>query len=604
MRTVDSKEYMAGLHEARAGYPRRLVEAAFVVSDQVAGGIVDFRYTERQVDLYGHTWGQMKSWDDPFSLLLVKSRKEQATTQTDAEVMAICMSRPNVKALVIADADTTNDMSLENWDLWYNNVPDVVEAEIGGVKYNVRKTRRGEPWSTEKRVFSFGRVNVAGVYQEEAISSCEFTSVRSTRTGIGKTFDIMLFHEVGKAPAEMARRMMVNILNGLPQRAKQIYEGTPDPEQGRESYAFHLMEAMRRDDGVGKCLVRYWFLNRVNVMGEGDYRAARHLRGPFELDEEMEAVRSHPAWPKNLSVEETQALFRWREWKIRQNMPHVGNRLEQAKAVFRQEFPENDTDLWAGKTASEFEDSVRRYQQTIFREPREPARNVVPGASFAQRIWEPRILGHIYTGVLDPAKGVATGDDTSFQIMDNTTRRHVAEIHGKARIEHATEAALSLLMQYNAGIFVPETNGLGATVPDIAVRLGYPKDKIFRRKAKRTEKTSDASYINREYGYQTADKQPLARALIEAIHNGGFETPSRDAWDDIVLYDWNALRDHTPDRSMCFAIWAYLMQQGELPSSAQDYTPPSEKYLRSLQALPMLQGRGVSYVAGAPPARF
>ena len=541
-----------------------------MVREQVTGLTVDFRYTERQRDLYGRTWGQMADWQDAFALLLVKSRQEQATTQTDAEVKAICMARPNVHALVVSDSDQTNDTSLKNWDYWYGNIPELIPAVVNGQAADIVKTRKGEPWNTEQRVFTFGRLDEQGVWREEATSSCEFTSVRSTRSGIGKAFDIVLFHEVGKAPADMAKRTMTNVMNGLPKRAKMIYEGTPDPEQGRESYAYHLLHEWRRDPTLGNALVRYWFLNGVNVMGEGDLRALPSLRGDFDLTEEMEQVTLHPAWPKGMAHEEVRARFRWRDRKIRENLGNTGGRIEAARSIFRQEFPENDTDLWAGKVASSIDEVAQAYQLSILKDtPYSPPRAIIEG--FVQTIFVPPALGHVYTGLLDPAKNVAGGDSTSFQVMDNTTKQHVAEIHGKARLEIAVDASLKLLEHYREGVFVPETNGLGMTAPEIAQRLGYPTDKIFvRRHIKAKFASQGKSVPIQERGFTTGDKQVLAQALLEAVHTRGFSTPSRDAWNAILLYDWNLLRDHTPDRAICFAIWAYLVAQGELPMGVRE----------------------------------
>ena len=589
---------MAGVVEAALGKPRRLVEAAFVVRDQVTGEQVTFRYTDRQRDLYPQTWGSVEGWGEGFNLLLVKSRQEQATTQTDAELMALCMSRPDVRALVVADSDETNATSLENWDIWYNNIPEEVPCLIDGKPGVIGKTRKGQPWNTEQRVFSFGEIDSAGNYVETGISSVAFASVRSVRTGIGKAFDVVLFHEVGKAPADMAKRVMTNILNGLPRRAKVIYEGTPDPEQGRESYAYHLMQEWRRDPTLGKVLVRYWFLNPVNIMAPGDMRASPELREGFALSTEMEAVMQHPAWPVGLERHQVEAKFRWRDRKIRENLGNTGGRWEAALAVFKQEFPENDVDMWAGKVASGIDQEAQQFQLSILARPYAPSRAIVPG--FDQTIFTPPAFGHVYTGVLDPAKDVAGGDSTSFQVMDNTTRTHVAEIHGKARLEIAVDACLKLLGTYHQGMFVAETNGLGAAVPEIAMRLGYPVGKIFVRRHIREKFASRGLGVPiQERGFTTGDKQVLAQALLEAIHTRGFATPSKDAWDAISLYDWNLLRDHTPDRAICFAIWAYLVAQGELPMGVRS---ESQVIVESARERPVVLS-STSGILGVP-SRF
>ena len=144
---IDGRRYLEAVRECAGGKPRRFTEMVLVIPDQETGHLVPMAYNPRQVFFDSVTWGTVKDFGEPFSVVLPKGRKDTATSWSDSWAFSVCYCRENVHGLVISDSDETNAESLRNWDLWYNNIP----ASIGmgkdgeGREVFIERTRLGTP---------------------------------------------------------------------------------------------------------------------------------------------------------------------------------------------------------------------------------------------------------------------------------------------------------------------------------------------------------------------------------------------------------------------------------------------------------------------------
>ena len=538
------EEYDKALQELYAGRPRYFIEH-FLWIRNLEGRLVRMALTSNQAYYDDETFAQLGSFDEAMHVLVAKDRKAESTSFWVAAAFAFASRIPLFDALIIADSDDTAQFELSMTDVFYNNLPKALQTPK-------------KHWDQSFREFKF--LDEHG--NEKYTSSITVSSSRSPNFGRGRTPKMVVYSEMAHYARNFERRVLTSIGDSMGPSAWVIKESTPYGSRGQfyEDY-----KSIRDGKIAGKILRRYWFLNSKNM-----YPPGHKLIRPIDVDgitrteEELLLCEKFP----DDGVDPIARIL-WRRSKRQEAIQRSSGDEEVGVALFSQEHAEDSLGMWSGAEFSPIR-IVRRTEMVNSCRPSlsgEHGDMVKPG--FYQRVWEHKRLGGVYVGILDPAKGSASSDPTAFGVFNAVTGEVVAEIFGRTPLPDAVDACLTLLARYQMGglpMFVPETNALGADVPEWAFRWGWPRDRVWRVPIKPTQNPLNPLVYNRSYGFETGatySKAAMMGEFFKQVNEGRIIAYGMEIVQDWASYGEEEMKAglHTPDRSIWGAIFSVLREQ-------------------------------------------
>lgn len=103
------------------------------------------------------------------------------------------------------------------------------------------------------------------------------------------------------------------------------------------------------------------------------------------------------------------------------------------------------------------------FESTFFKKFHRPKFKIVSDGELI--VWEPPEVGHIYFCGADSAGGEYNRDNSTIEVIDITTGRHVAEYAtSRVRPEAFADFIVHLCLWYNKMMVLPEINGFGSVV--------------------------------------------------------------------------------------------------------------------------------------------
>ncbi len=536
--------------------PRLFVENFCYVRNR-EGRLVRMVLTPNQLYYYAETFAKMippapgkNAVDAPLAVTSVKDRQAEHSSFWGIILAAYASQMPFFDVLLGAQQDDTAEHLLHMIDTMLVNLPPELQTKMNHNGDSYKEFRFEEhvsgPGCAEGK-HQACRVETRGT------SYITIVTPRSAGRVLSRAPKAALLSESGQYDEAHDRKMQTNLGGGMHPGTWWIEDTTPGSKR-----TGHYKRYRAIDEGLmpGVVLRRYWHMNPKNVLPEGSLDANPLDRYEITLTPFEQRMASQ--FPQDgIPVEDR--IRRWRAWYQRELVNHDMDE-DSALAETLQQHATDDVTCWLGGETSSLKMSRRIEMVEYARDPTVKREMVAPG--FWLSVWQNRVHGHEYAAIMDPAR-TGQRDYTACLIFDLTTDMQVAELYGRIQSLEALDYIVPVLHDYYDAMFVPETN-IEASVPEIAIRMGHPRHRTYRRKKRKTE--SDAKARMRPWGFDTvgSNKPDIARACTTAMTQGTVTLLSKGAVEDLSGYDWADKTDHTPDRAICVGIYCYLRGTGEL----------------------------------------
>lgn len=546
------------IEEVRKGKPRRYMETFLKI--ETVEGLVPWIFNENQEYFYEQIFGSLGGMGRGLQVFALKSRKATFTTFVTGVAFTYVANVPGFHVLIIGAMEDHAEVALKMTDTFYNNLP---SARDGTGRFIMRPTK--SHWDQSYREVIFGPM-VNGEVDPKLTSSISISTSRSTGFGRARTPKMVIFDEKAHFSQEHEPMLMPAVLNSLNNNAWRFDGSTP---KGMKNGFANDFKAIKEKKVNAIYLTRWWFHSRRNAISREDMhvRPADALEmetngGLLYTDEEKGVIKS---FPQDQLLPESRIL--WRRWKIAEATQNSMGDEVRGRALFLQEYPENDVDCWMDIANPVFDVMMlrRMIDTAVAPLPEEKLREIgissvpYPGLSF--RAWQLPYSGGRYYGGMDLAKGVFSGDASVLEVFDARTGTFVAELYGRARLLQAAIEGAKVMEKYNMGLFAPEATGLGAGAVEAVKGWGY-RNLYFRSPNK---KVSISETRHREYGWETnkSTRSQMFLDFQEAIATGKIHLPNLDLIG--AVQEWNPDPDsdeHTGDRVMAAMIAYSISLEG------------------------------------------
>ncbi len=283
--------------------------------------------------------------------------------------------------------------------------------------------------------------------------------------GRGDTLSRVHWSEVAwSCPGYNQNEKQRDILTGLTEAAshgEMVLETTPN---GSEMFRELYVEARAgRNDWTPIFLP--WFSDRNNIASVTDEDEARHIMSTMSDDE----ARLH----ETRGLDAGQVL--WRRRKVR-----------ELKAVFPQEYPEDDESCWLISGTPFFDVKQLMWLRDYCTSPPmvdDPqlgqvpkGAKMVPGGYYVE--WEEPRSDGVYVMGVDTSEGLPGRDPNGFGVMDRETGRQVAALHGifnpRALADHVCRGS----KRWNEALVGIERENHGHAVIQKVIDLGLHRSHL------------------------------------------------------------------------------------------------------------------------------
>lgn len=294
--------------------------------------------------------------------------------------------------------------------------------------------------------------------------------------------------------------------NGVGNDAYQVYWDNKGKAHGETAVQFHP-----------------WFI-------QTEYRMELNGMTPPEPTKEEKLLNDHAR--TEYGVEITPEMLLWRR-----------SQKQRLKTMFRQEFPETDTDAFLTSGKKFF--NVLKVD-ALLREARQWRENNPPIEQTEDyTVYEKPVQGEIYVAGADPAEGV--GDPSCLKIINVSREREAFVYRAVVGVDHFYKVLYKWCMAYNRAILCIERNnhghaiilGLTGADPDaIYPNLWYDEAKKTRISGKRI------AQVERKFGWlSTKEERTLLLDVLKASIQGNDQDDERHFEPDFMVYDENLLSE-------------------------------------------------------------
>lgn len=413
----------------------------------------------------------------PVRIFILKGRQFGCSTLAEAILFAFASQRPNLNAMVIADDEDGAGYLFEMTKL-YN---EMFQEEF---PHLCPKTMK----NTESKL------------DFAATRSCIRIETANKKKKLGRKFTLHIVHgsEVGYWPEfNAAHKSLSQAVPNKPETI-MIYETTAN--------------------GVNEVCTFWRRIKKLSKLGETDWiplflswKDHEEYSRAFATEDEKKRFGD------SLKPEETELVekfglsmeqLNWRRWKI-------ANDFAGDSEEFDVEFPIDDERAFRSQAKNVFSDKSIRSQETFIVAPKiigeiemvDRRAQLMAWKNGSIKIFDYPKTGHRYVIGADSSESAGTHDYACAQVIDRTTWKQVAVIHGRIAPDVFAEKLFALGAYYGWAQIVPEVNGPGLVTTLKLRDRGYPN--IYRRK--KMDFTTEGNIVEtEEYGFHSNSKtKPL-----------------------------------------------------------------------------------------------
>ena len=489
--------------------PKEYCESLLVIRNKKQE-LVPLRFNEAQSNLYA-VIRQQAALGKPIRIIILKGRQEGISTVTEALMFQDTVTRPNVKALIVAhDSGATGNLFKMN-KLFYDCLPRRMQPmrKNSNAKELVFENPTREPKEKAKRPGLRSSIRCQTAGSGSVGRSDTLTNVHISEYAFWpkdkKDLLLGIMQTVPNDPSTMV--VIESTANGY-DHFKELWDGA---ENGTNEWIPVFLP---------------WYLEKGYRMavppGTEWTEEERQLQRDFGLDEEQ---------------------LQWRRWCIRAN---CGGSVEE----FRQEYPNTPAEAFLLSGTPFFDNQALAVQQMHAPEPAvtgwftydapeeqgEKPRNwqFTPAADGAVRIWK------------EPEKGVpyVLGGDTAGEgsdcftahVLDNRTGEQVAELQQRQSEILYARQVYCLARYYNTALTAIEVN-FGTYPVRKLEEWNYPQ--LYQRERFDTY----ANAMVKAFGWQTT--QSTRFQMLAELHTVMAESPQviKSRWTlgemIVFVYDKN-----------------------------------------------------------------
>lgn len=180
-------------------------------------------------------------------------------------------------------------------------------------------------------------------------------------------------------------------------------------------------------------------------------------------------------------------------------------------------------------------------------------------------IWDKFDANNQYLLTADVARGDGA-DNSVFHVLKLNTMEIVAEYQGKPTLDMYSKILFDAGMEYGACLMVVENNGIGISILEKLVDLGYPNLYYSMKSTHEFVEAYQGEALDRAIpGFTTSTKtRPLVVAKLEEfIRNKMLTTYSSRLYHEFKTFIWNngkpqAMRSYNDDLIMAIAIGCWV----------------------------------------------
>lgn len=424
----------------------------------------------------------------PVRIFILKGRQFGCSTLAEAIVFAFASQRPNLNAMVVAD-----------------------DEDGAGYLFGMTKLYHEMMESEFKHLCPKAAKNTESLLDFEDNRSTIRIETANKKKKLGRKFTLHIVHgsEIGYWPEFNAAHKSIS--QAVPSKPETIiiYETTANGVN--ETCAF-----WRRIKKMAKLGETDWVPLFLSWKDHAEYSR------PFISDEEKKKFQENLK-PEEIELVEKAGLnieqLNWRRWKIANDF---GGDAES----FDVEFPVDDEHAFRSNSQNVFNDRMIRAQETFKQEPKAVGEiemvdrrgQFMPWKNGALKIFEYPKTGHRYVIGADSSESATGHDYACAQVIDRTTWRQVAVLHGRIAPDVFAEKVFALGAYYGWAHLVPEVNGPGL-VTTLKLRDKYYPS-LYRRK--KMDFSNEGNILEtEEFGFHSNSKtKPLiVSGLQEALRN-------------------------------------------------------------------------------------
>jgi hypothetical protein len=539
--TEDQRELVVLMRSVSDGDPQPYIERYFKIEND-KGELVPMLFSNEpnQQAYYSSLKAQLSQW--LVDVLCMKDRKARWTSFVAAILAAKFFVKPPTHIFWVANAEDTFTVAHKHVDTFYRNLPDFARPEI-----------KGNEWGQERKVLRFPTPEGG-----ELTSTFTLRTANNPHLGSGETPTDLVFDEYGKFPETFGTQAQASVRASLSSYGSFWRGGTVGP-QGPTGPMYDEVQEIKRGERQTIYLFRRCWDNPANHLTPG-----HRLRRPVDNEDASikPGVNAGPGGNKEeIVVNDFPDDGIPMEWRLAQRRAWMREALlaaggpgneEAAGIIFAREHCEDDQTPWMIAGRSQFNREKIELQTAI-------AQSIGNSQAIDETIrelsfdaWQDYNPAHTYIFGGDLGSGTG-GDDTSFQIFDDTAALFVGELHGNLTDPYqAVVAALEALGRFGKGVFVLETNRFPGIGNHVKNTLDY--ENTFKPPMRQGEKFE--TWLKRPFGINVgathhSEKEPSADELNgmfkAAFNQGAFKVLNPKLLETMRM--WNpTVEKHTPDR--------------------------------------------------------
>lgn len=533
-------EWDAAVKACREGDPRRFIESFLWIKD-VDKRLVRFKLTKLQEDAYRETFGKLKDFTTPMTVVYVKPRDAKSTTLWMACAFAFRVCVPGFDAGMGIDVEAKISVALVPIDDgFYDNLPWWGKPVKGH-------------WDNGFREFVYSKDG------QTLKSSMEFFSARSQSTGRSKRWKMRILSEHAYNDPTLERGYMQGMIGSKTENAWDIKESTPFRPSGDFYQSYRSII-----DGTspGVAIFRTW-LDKPEARLHPKHPSVRPV-DRREIEETggltyTEDERTVLEMLRNDGVPSLERILSRRR-KIGEYTQAEDGDPKRGRAAFLRDEPENDISCWLTSGNPQFDQDII---DALIRQAKPPILDT-ESEGLRTRIWRHPVPGEQYIVPADFSTGQSK-DSTAIYALCVGSGEYVAEIHGKAFMRIGVAQGAKLARVYNNALWTPETNYIGAETADIAVKDLEYRDYTYRRPARPGENMDTEHYRNRRWGWDTSGGVGGSRARMLSALRAGFNSGRLWTRNEALVRDLQAfdpdIDEHLRDRQAGAAIGAAVLEE-------------------------------------------
>jgi hypothetical protein len=380
-------------------------------------------------------------------IIILKARQIGFSTTTEGIFFHDLNFSRNMVAMVVSyDEDSAaniNDMS----DRFYQYLPQIIKP--------LSRPYRGKGLLFENPKFDPSKpatkANHPGLQNKFLIETAR-------NVNAGSSYTIMRLHVSELAKWPNPKETMTSLLQAVPgYGAIVIVESTAF---GMGGYFYDLwMAAKRGENNYTPLFVPWWEHKEYAKPFASEYECQ-------ELERTLDGTEKHLLATYGLSLEQ----LNWRRDTIK-------NKCNGDPELFKQEYPSNDIEafLTSGRPVFDQKKLIARLEQVKGKGDRGYllGHKFVPDEKGPLIIYKHPEKGRPYVIGGDVAEGVAGGDYSVSQVLDNITGEQVAKWRGHIDPDLLAEEQIRLANYYNRALIADEVNNHGLTTVKSLENKGY-----------------------------------------------------------------------------------------------------------------------------------